>query len=674
MSPYRTFLLALAGLLMCGAALAADTTDPLYRMVPAPADQPIPVADFFRPPLFRDPAINDAGDHFAAIVTDAKHDREELLVVNIKDGKFEELMGPGGTDVFNYHWLDDTHLLCRLSKEKLYAYGTMVAEVGDLSNAYYIEAHNALQVLGVPRRDRMAPVIWLRENAWDEGRDYGAMRIDARERLKGMAGFGRLDSSLYPYGTEASVLDSYPAPPSGTPFGYSCDKNGELAYAFTQVNGYDTLWVFRKGAWVRSPVNLDDYDFLCAGDKPGEVIMVAPERHGEPREVCRMNALTGRKGEVLYQDKRYDPLWAWFYRDPVTLNIIGMKLFREGLHAVWFTKDYEFLQNKIERSFPVRNSIIDIMGSNRAQTDFVVSASSDVMPTAYYSVNLEKGRIGLIKSTRPWIDPKRMLPMRVVNYKARDGKMIQGYVTLPAGASRRHPVPMVVLPHGGPWVRDVWGWNPEVQFLASRGYAVFQPNYRGSTGFGWEFSEADRWDFAKMSDDVTDGVHLLLKTGLIDRHRVAIMGGSFGAYLALYGAENEPGLYRCAVAIAGVFDFAKVMRDAKWMDDNTNRFDILKRHLGDPAKNKARFDEISPLRHVDRLKIPVFVAHGKDDRVADVSESRDLVAQLEKYHVPVESHFVGGEGHGFSYFRHRIEIYTDIEAFLAKNLAPQAKK
>ena len=140
--------------------------------------------------------------------------------------------------------------------------------------------------------------------------------------------------------------------------------------------------------------------------------------------------------------------------------------------------------------------------------------------------------------------------MHSFSYRTRDGMVIEGYLTLPEGSKNGKPAPLVVFPHGGPWLRDVWGFNPWVQWLASRGYAVFQPNYRGSPGYGWRYPEADKYDFVKMRNDVTDGVAALIQSGLVDRGRIAIVGQSFGGYLALCGAAFEPDLYRCAITLS----------------------------------------------------------------------------------------------------------------------------
>jgi dipeptidyl aminopeptidase/acylaminoacyl peptidase len=553
----------------------------------------------------------------------------------------------------------------------MYALGMHVVPAERLGSGYAIEAYNALTVIGVPRKNPMQPIIWLRNNAWDNGRDYGVMKINARQELKVMPGIGGLDSNKYPYGTTASVVKAYDAPRTGTPAGYFTDRDGELAYAYTESNGLFTLHRLTEKGWTPCAIDLEQFTVIATGDTPGELIVEGPRQEGKPPAIFSFDTIEGRLGDMLYQDDRYELSHAGVYRDPASQKIVGLHITKTAPHTVWFDEAYAALQKRLNASFPIPNTVLRLLGGDKSGKRLVVDAISDTHPYAYYQIDLEKGQIGLIKSTAPWLDPKRMRPMQTINYKTRDGFRIEGYLTLPEGASKEKPAPLVVLPHGGPNARDVWGFDREVQFLASRGYAVFQPNYRGSLGYEWQFPEKTRWDFLRMHDDVTDGVKALFKTGLIDRDRVAIMGGSFGGYLALSGASREPDLYRCAITVAGVFDWAKLVRDSRNDENFRSKHNILRRQLGDPAEKSQFFDEISPLNRIANVKIPIFVTHGKDDLVADVSQSRRLVSELEKHGVTHEKLFVGGEGHGFAFYENRVKVYAAIETFLARNLAPR---
>jgi len=258
----------------------------------------------------------------------------------------------------------------------------------------------------------------------------------------------------------------------------------------------------------------------------------------------------------------------------------------------------------------------------------------------------------------------------MIKFKTRDGRKLDAYLTFPAGANKENPPPLVVLAHGEPWARDNWGFDGEVQFLACHGYAVLQPNYRGSTGYNWMFPEEDKWDFIKMHDDVTDATKTLIASGLVDKNRVGIMGASFGGYLAIAGVAHEPELYRCAVTNAGVFDWALQVQSEKYDQYDHPSYGRMIKKLGDPKKNEEKFTAMSPINFVDKIRVPVFVAAGTEDHVVGIQQSKRLVSALDKYKVPYEKLFVSDEGHGMSYLKDKVELYDRILVFLDKYLKP----
>ena len=548
---------------------AAEKLD-LDRETPVPATEKIPVVDFFRPLLLQQPKLNPSGTHIAAIVTEGE-DRHQLLVYELQTQKVEAVSYPGDRDIYEADWLNNQRLIFQLGARKLYGVGLMAAEVGSLTEAYPLLQYYNSSLLAIPPQNRLRPLVWNRYDGlnFDARHDLGVAVVNTDlkngkmvDLLGATADMLRLD--YVRENNQRHILQTYAVPEGGNTLGYQTDIEGRLEFSVTASNGVMTLHHLVGDHWEKCPVDLDHIDIVDHGNKPGELVVLGPRQNGKPRALQFMDGASGKLGEVLLQDNAYDFYGGglshgWLYRDPVGHQIIGAFFDRKGPQVVWFNEDYRALQKILDGFFP--GLVVRIIGSDEAQKLFLVATFSDRQPVVYNWVDLEKRTAGLIKRTAPWIDRTRMQPMNVVKFKTRDGHQLDAYLTLPVGASKTNPPPMVVLSHGGPWARDTWGFDGEVQFLASRGYAVLQPNYRGSNGYGWMFPEKDNWDFAKMHDDVTDATKAMSVSGLVDPGRIAIMGGSFGGYLAIAGVVYEPALYRCAVTIAGVFDWEQQIRD-----------------------------------------------------------------------------------------------------------------
>jgi dipeptidyl aminopeptidase/acylaminoacyl peptidase len=313
----------------------------------------------------------------------------------------------------------------------------------------------------------------------------------------------------------------------------------------------------------------------------------------------------------------------------------------------------------------LRGYEIILQSHDKNEGIFVVAAWNDRTQGVRYLYETATRTLTKLAEIAPWLDENRLVEVKPITYQARDSLTIHGYLTLPRGGAKN--LPMVVHPHGGPWARDVWGYNPELQFLASRGYAVLQMNFRGSTGYGRKFWEASFKQWGKtMQDDISDGVKYAIAEGIADPKRIAIYGGSYGGYATLAGLTFTPELYACGVDYVGVsnlFTFLKTI-PPYWKP----YLDMFYEMIGDPEKDKALLAEASPVMHADRIRVPLFIAQGAQDPRVNVNESDQMVAALKQRGIAVDYLVKDNEGHGFRNEENRFEFYEAMEQFLAKHL------
>jgi dipeptidyl aminopeptidase/acylaminoacyl peptidase len=264
----------------------------------------------------------------------------------------------------------------------------------------------------------------------------------------------------------------------------------------------------------------------------------------------------------------------------------------------------------------------------------------------------------------PQIDPALMAPVSAVRFTARDGVELRGYLTLPRGRDPRN-LPLVLMPHGGPFERDHWEYDPIVQFLANRGYAVLQPEFRGSTGFGKDFVEKGYGQWGrKMQDDLDDSVDWLARTGKIDPKRVCIVGASYGGYAALWGAVRNPDRYRCAASLAGVSDLPALLKHDRKLFSAPRYYREWRTQVGGEGDTDLR--SVSPITYAAKEKVPLLIGHGEQDERVPPKQSHDMVDALTQAHADVTSVFYKSDGHGFDNAADLQDWLRQLERFLGK--------
>jgi len=329
-------------------------------------------------------------------------------------------------------------------------------------------------------------------------------------------------------------------------------------------------------------------------------------------------------------------------------------------------------QTYLDAELPGR--LNQLRSHSRDENRWIVHSHSDRIQGRYYLLTWEdrgaRRALTPLFDASPWLRADDLSETQPIAFTTRDGLTIHGYLTVPAGCQARH-LPLVLNPHGGPWYRDSWGFNPEVQFLANRGAAVLQVNYRGSTGYGKAFWKASfgEWGLA-MQDDLTDAVHWAVSRGIADPARVAIYGGSYGGYATLAGITKEPNLFSCAVSYCGVsniFTFLAAF-PPYWEPLRA----MVHEMVGDPDRDAERLRATSPLFHVNRIRCPLLVAQGANDPRVRKGESDQMVAALRERGLDVEYLVKDNEGHGFQNEENQFEFYRAMERFLARHLGLEA--
>jgi dipeptidyl aminopeptidase/acylaminoacyl peptidase len=384
------------------------------------------------------------------------------------------------------------------------------------------------------------------------------------------------------------------------------------------------------------------------------------------------NARTGRYGLYRY-DFSSDSIGEPVFEHP-QVDIDDFRISDQNeITAVYYTDDrsrvewlmprMKELQGKIDRELPDRINRVISMSSDGEK--MLIWSGSAADPGTYFYYDATTAKMSMLARPYGSMTDKPLANMDSVSYAARDGLQIPAYLTLPTGVEARQ-LPLIVLPHGGPFLRDEWGYDTWVQFLANRGYVVLQPNFRGSTGYGRDFVAKGEGQWGRtMQDDLDDGVKWLVEQGKVDPKRVCIMGGSYGGYAALWAAVRNPEIYRCAISLAGISDLAAMIKYDRRSFAATRYYTAWRERVqGDKGFD---LNTVSPLYAVDRINIPLLIAHGTDDENVPLAQSKKLHEALLKANKPHSYIVYEGEGHGFDNPANATAFLEQVEQFLRTN-------
>ena len=353
--------------------------------------------------------------------------------------------------------------------------------------------------------------------------------------------------------------------------------------------------------------------------------------------------------------------------DPWRHRVIGVRWTEDLPKQQFFDAELAKIQAALQPQFDSGYMTLQSWSRDRSRVLLFGERAGDA--GAYYLYDTATRKLRMLGKTYPQLTaPEHLGERQAIKYRARDGKQIPAYLTLPVGVEPKN-LPLVLLVHGGPHARDDFTFNWWASFLASRGYAVLQPNFRGSTGYGYEWFDSGRsgWGDGVMQTDVEDGAAALVKAGHVDAARICIMGGSYGGYAALAGATLTPERYACAVSVNGLSDPEDLLKDVQRGGRNSMAAEWWRKSMG--ANDMEHLRKISPLRNAEQARIPILLLHGIDDSVVPVEQSRDMNARLLRAKRNVRYVEISGDDHWLSGASTRTQVLKEIETFLAQSLA-----
>jgi len=598
----------------------------------------IPMEDFFRNPEKSSFKISPDGNHIAYMKP--WKSRMNVYVVDIKTDVEKRLTSSSERSIYGFLWLGNNRI------------GYVKDDGGDENMHFYaVDKDGSNEIDLTPFEDVKTTII-----------------DDLEEDLEHVIlGLNKRNQQIFdPYRVNVNTgkMEMIAENP-GNISGWLTDHDGKLRIAVTS-DGVNTSLLYRKS-------ESDEFKSILTTDfKEGisplfftfdnKNIYVSSNRGRDKSAIYEFNIEQVQETKLIFEHEEVDVSSLMYSSKRKVLT--GVNYTVAKTERVFFDDWRKNIQNKLEEKLPGYE--VGITSFSKDEIKAVVVSYSDKSRGTYYIYDISEDKLTDLGKVSPWLNEDHMAQMKPVKYTSRDGLTIHGYLTLPKASNGKN-LPIVVNPHGGPWARDSWGYSSQVQFLANRGFGVFQMNFRGSTGYGREFWELSFKEWGKsMQDDITDGVKWLIDEGIADPKRIAIYGASYGGYATLAGLAFTPDLYACGVDYVGVSNIFTLLETLPpyWELGRQMMYEMI----GNPKTEKDILEAASPIFHVDSIKVPLFVAQGANDPRVKQAESDQIVEALRSRSVEVPYMLKEDEGHGFYNEENQFDFYRAMEKFLKKHI------
>jgi dipeptidyl aminopeptidase/acylaminoacyl peptidase len=638
----------------------------LHAQAARVASVAIPAQDFFRLPDVSRPALSPDGDHMAFLARRGSH--LGLAVIDLEKRSSQFIATLPEADIVEFHWVNSQRLV--------FVSGNLQDPVGSISPwksgglfAVSRDGSDARR-LALPLGDGSAVVVRPRITRFLSSLSDGSddIIVASNERTFDSTDVYRLNTrsarkTLLTFDSPGDVLQ-WALDRDGVPRGAISQKGLRVKVSYRRDE--KSPWVTWTEGDFREPASI-----LCCVGYDGSLIGQAfTDKSNASHLTAAMVRLDerGQTQQVLASSPDIDMQQPIF--DPVSKKLVGAVSFhgtQDKQPTVWIDSVWAALQKNIDEALP--NAINQFTPPEQTKRMLVFSYS-DRNPGTVYLMDLRTRKLEKLIDARPWIKPEQMADSRMVKFSARDDLPMTALLTTPRGVVAKN-LPAVVLIHGGPWVEGYsWRWNAEAQFFASRGYAVIQPNFRGTVGFGLRHLLASfkQWGLA-MQDDVTDAAQWAVKQGVADPKRMCVYGKSYGGYAALQGLVRAPDAFKCGISYAGLSDL-QLAHSVTWSDSSDSDFlrYLFPVMVGDPERDRAQLRATSPAQNAEKIKAAVMIAHGGEDTRVPIVHAERMRAALDREGKTVDWLVKNDESHGFVKLENRVEFYTRVEAFLRRHI------